>query len=73
MVTVIAPGSIVKLATGTQEPIEGVVVDVLLSDKFYVQYKVQWWDGRTRRLEYFEEFAVTPADNSIPSLKIGFK
>ena len=45
MLYLFAPSSQVLIGS-ISEPLTGTVIDVLISDKNYVQYKVEWWDGR---------------------------
>lgn len=67
MMSLYAIGSKVKIGGG----IAGVVTRISITSRTKVLYEVAWWDGRTRKSEWLEEFeveALDPGDN----MKIGF-
>jgi hypothetical protein len=67
MIEVIPPSSAVKIG----KEIDGTVIQVCLHGES-IQYQCSWWDGRSRRLEWLEEFEVSPSPDSKP-VPIGFK
>lgn len=67
MMTVVCPGSLVKIGKGD---IEAIVISVLIGEKNHVQYKCTWWSGRDRKEDRVESREV--AFNYKDSIKIGF-
>lgn len=37
---------------------KGIVAAILISNGTRVQYKIAWWDGRTRHEEWLEAFEI---------------
>ncbi len=58
---IIPPGTAVLMGS-SDDLLVGRVVEVLMDgvNVCHVQYKVVWWDGRTRRSEWLEESEVAP-------------
>ncbi len=54
---VIKPGTQVDLA----EDVQGTVTDVMVSGESDIQYKVSWWNGRSRCHEWFQAFELDNA------------
>jgi len=69
---VFQPGT--RVHVGPQhQPLVGMVNKVMIEGKDAptATYKVSWWDGRTRKEEWFENHEVRQAGSNQPS-KIGF-
>lgn len=67
-VTLIPIGRRVMLISGDGD-IEGVVVGIQIAETG-VQYRVAWWNGRTREEDWLYPFEIK--DREPLSLKIGF-
>lgn len=70
-ISVLAPGA--KVYCDPQHDIEGVVLQISIAVKAHIQYQVEWWDGRMRRIEWFDAETVEPRDSEPSRLSIGFK
>ncbi len=68
MLNVIRPGSTVTIGGD----IEGTVVQLSIAASDHVQYQVEWWDAKTRRIEWLEAFAVE-ASEPRDRVAIGFQ
>lgn len=64
--TVLAPGTTVDLGNG----LEGRVLDVCLKTQGE-QYRVAWWNGKTRVVEWLEAEELSPVQSTKTAL-IGF-
>lgn len=61
------PGTKVVVA----ENLTGTIVQVLIEAPRRVQYKVSWWNGRSRSCEWLESFEFE-AHNGSTKVPIGF-
>lgn len=71
VVTVLPVGQAVDL----NGDIDGVITAVTIrmaSPGLHVCYEVEWWNGRDRRVEWFQESQVQPKENR-RSQRIGFR
>lgn len=52
--------------------IKGRVVQVCIHTNRLCQFQISWWNGRERKIEWFEDFEVTPISPNGPFMQIGF-
>ena len=48
------------------------IIEISIGPKNHIQYKCVWWDGRSRKNEWFEEFEIRPTDNQLSHNSFGF-
>jgi len=48
------------------------ITSIWIEDKCRIQYQCAWWEGRTRRCEWIEQFEVVRTDET-QGMKIGFR
>lgn len=67
--TIIPVGSSVLVGAGIEATVVGVTIR-----KTSVMYECEWWDGRTRKSDWFYEFQIKAVsdDGGWRLLKIGF-
>lgn len=65
---VLHPGDKVELADG----IVGIILEVLIKDDYFVQYRISWWDGRRRCSEWLDAFEFDHEKPTQDMLRIGF-
>ena len=67
-IEVMQVGSLITLSDDIPARITGIAID----EKCRITYQCVWWDGRTRKSEWLEQFEVTRTDET-QDIAIGFK
>jgi hypothetical protein len=69
-IVIFIPGTSVLVGIGA-DAIRAEVLQSCIS-AHGLQYQCVWWDGRTRRVEWMEDFEVQPIDEVSEKTRIGF-
>lgn len=69
-IRVFAPGTEVAIAPGGDH-IRGKIVEVAINDGGTIQYRVAWWNGRTRNCDWLSASEVSWTDGA-ERVRIGF-
>ena len=67
-IEVMQVGSPVTLSDNIPARITGIAIN----EKCHLTYRCVWWDGRTRKNEWLEQFEVTRTDET-QGMTIGFQ
>lgn len=60
-----------KVGIGPQKEIIGTIIGICIRGRGYLTYEVQWWDGRTKKEDWFHEDLVKAKEDRL--MRIGFK
>lgn len=67
-----APGSEVLVDVTSSTPFKAQIQDVLVKHGGKVEYRVVWFDGRTRNSAWMESFEVEPIDCDMDTVTVEF-